>query len=174
MLLLSPNFRFYITIIYYSGVVLITLYNILFPFYFIDSHILFHLSDNNPQGDVDMPDAAAPSSSSTQQVAPVESSKTAGTMNTKLYLAEKEKMMYQLMAEHESKLVERERLEYQSQNLVTPPKDSILHQIDEHRANDAKEMIKIEERIAKARLEENPQDIGKSDNKRTIDQTDED
>lgn len=94
--------------------------------------------------------------------------------NSKWYV-ERMKFAYEQLMEHESKWLEFEKEEYLASDEATKTKDSLhipensLHaNIAEFREQDAKEMLAINEALNKFNLDENPNDIGSSDNKRSI------
>lgn len=76
------------------------------------------------------------------------------------------KFMYEQLAEHESKWLEDEKEEYEKTKVL--PENSLHSIIAESREQDAKEMLAINEALNKFSLDENPNDIGSSDNKRSI------
>jgi len=76
------------------------------------------------------------------------------------------KHVYEQMMEHESKWLEEEKKEYERTKVL--PENSLHSIIAESREQDAKEMLAINEALNKFNLDENPNDIGSSDNKRSI------
>lgn len=76
------------------------------------------------------------------------------------------KHVYEQMMEHESKWLEEEKKEYERTKVL--PENSLHSIIAESREQDTKEMLAINEALNKFNLDENPNDIGSSDNKRSI------
>lgn len=76
------------------------------------------------------------------------------------------KFAYEQMMEHEFKWLEEEKQEYERTKVL--PENSLHSTIAESREQDAKEMMAINEALNKFNLNENPNDIGSSDNKRSL------
>lgn len=98
--------------------------------------------------------------------------------NSKWYV-ERMKFAYEQLMEHESKWLEFEKEEYlastsegseatKTKDSLHIPENSLHANIAEFREQDAKEMLAINEALNKFNLDENPNDIGSSDNKRSI------
>ena len=85
--------------------------------------------------------------------------------NSKWYV-ETIKFAYEKMMEHEFNWLEEEKEEYERTKVL--PENSLHSHIAEFREQDAKEMTAINEALNKFNLNENPNDIGSSDNKRSI------
>jgi hypothetical protein len=96
----------------------------------------------------------------------ISSSRTPDYSNSSKWYVEKMKFMYEQLAEHESKWLEDEKEEYERTKVL--PENSLHSIIAESREQDAKEMLAINEALNKFSLDENPNDIGSSDNKRSI------
>jgi len=96
----------------------------------------------------------------------ISSSRTTDYSNSSKWYVEKMKFMYEQLAEHESKWLEDEKEEYERTKVL--PENSLHSIIAESREQDAKEMLAINEALNKFSLDENPNDIGSSDNKRSI------
>jgi hypothetical protein len=86
--------------------------------------------------------------------------------NSSKWYVERMKHVYEQMMEHESKWLEDEKVEYERTKVL--PDNSLHSTIAESREQDAKEMLAINEALNKFYLNENPNDIGSSDNKRSI------
>jgi hypothetical protein len=86
--------------------------------------------------------------------------------NSSKWFVERMKHVYEQMTEHESKWLEDEKEEYERTKVL--PENSLHSTIAESREQDAKEMLAINEALNKIYLNENPNDIGSSDNKRSI------
>lgn len=102
--------------------------------------------------------------------------------NSSKWYVERMKMAHDLLMEHESKWLESEKAEYENtkdmhmregrnpldtEELSPFPENSLHANIAEFREQDAKEMLAINEALNKFYLNENPNDIGSSDNKRS-------
>lgn len=96
----------------------------------------------------------------------ISSSRTPDYSNSSKWYVEKMKFMYEQLAEHESKWLEDEKEEYERTKVL--PENSLHSIIAESREQDAKEILAINEALNQFSLDENPNDIGSSDNKRSI------
>jgi len=94
-----------------------------------------------------------------------DASSSSNVSNSKWYV-ERMKFAYEKLMEHEFKWLEEEKEEYEKTKFL--PENSLHANIAEFREQDAKEMIAINEALNKFNLNENPDDIGSSDNKRSI------
>jgi hypothetical protein len=94
-----------------------------------------------------------------------DASSSSNVSNSKWYV-ERMKFAYEKLMEHEFKWLEEEKEEYEKTKVL--PENSLHANIAEFREQDAKEMIAINEALNKFNLNENPDDIGSSDNKRSI------
>ena len=96
----------------------------------------------------------------------ISSSHTSDYSNSSKWYVERMKFAYEQMMEHEFKWLEEEKQEYERTKVL--PENSLHSTIAESREQDAKEMMAINEALNKFNLNENPNDIGSSDNKRSI------
>lgn len=96
----------------------------------------------------------------------VSTSHTSDYSNSSKWYVEKMKHIYEQMMEHEAKWLEEEKEEYKRTNVL--PENSLHSIIAESREQDAKEMVAINKALNKFNLDENPNDIGLPNNKRSI------
>lgn len=77
--------------------------------------------------------------------------------------------IYEMMAKHENELLEAEKAEYKRTNEL--PEDNLHERISEFRKDDEEEMKIIRDNLEKARLDDSPEDVGSSANKRELPET---
>lgn len=74
--------------------------------------------------------------------------------------------IYKMMADHENALLEAEKAEFERTSEL--PQDNLHDKISEFRKDDEAEMKIIRDNLEKARLDDTPDDIGSSANKREL------
>jgi hypothetical protein len=85
------------------------------------------------------------------------------------FMTERMSDLYQKLGALESQWLDQEEKDtIPSEENIVSQKNSIRDKIHEDRAKDAKIMSVLTEKLNTARLEDNPEDVGISDNKRTI------
>jgi len=100
----------------------------------------------------------------------VSTSDTPDYSNSGKWYVERMKNIYEQMMEHEFKWLEDEKEEYEKTKVL--PENSLHSTIAESREHDVKEMNALSEALNKFNIEENPNDVGSSDNKRSTTEED--
>jgi hypothetical protein len=160
------------------------IFMLIFPLLFGDNYNIFYLGEINPEGEgvntsidskeeVDTTENNNSEDTKDKAVDPIIVSEEDDDPFKKRYKAgfmtERMSDLYKKLGALESEWLEQEEKEtiFSEENVV-PQEDSIRDKIHEDRARYAKITSVLTEKLHAARLEDNPKDVGMSENKRTI------
>jgi len=88
--------------------------------------------------------------------------------NKSKWFTERMQNIYEMMMEHESKWLDDEKEQFEQDNVL--PEENLHDRMPEFRETDAKELNALAEALNKHNLNESPEDIGSSENKRLNDE----
>lgn len=159
------------------------IFMLIFPLLFGDNYNIFYLGEMNPEGEgvntsidskeeVDTTENNNSEDTKGKAVDPIISIEEDDPFKKRYkagFMTERMSDLYQKLGALESKWLQQEEKEtIPFEENVVPQEDSIRDKIHEDRAKDAKITSVLTKKLHAARLEDNPEDIGVSENKRTI------